>query len=102
MALELLKHTGINDHAIKLIDNRQPSYGSIYNLELVELETLKTYIETNQANNFIIPSKSLAGAPILFDKKLDRSIQLCVNFWGLNNLIIKNQYPLYLVKKSLD
>ncbi len=51
---------------------------------------MKAYIENNLANGFIRPLKSSAGAPILFDKK------------GLNNLTIKNRYPLLLVGESLD
>ena len=102
LASELLEHTGINDHAIELVDDRQPPYGPIYSLGPVELETLKTYIETNLKNGFIRPSKSPAGAPIFFDKKLDGSLQLCVDYRGLNNLIIKNQYPLSLVGEFLN
>ena len=68
----------------------------------MELEILKAYIETNLANKFIGPSKSPAGAPILFDQKSDGSLQLCVNYWDLNNLTIKNQYPLPLIGESLD
>ena len=102
LASELPEHTGINDHAIELVDDRQPPYGPIYSLGPVELETLKTYIETNLKNGFIRPSKSPARAPILFDKKLDRSLRFCVDYRGLNNLTIKNQYPLPLVEESLD
>ena len=68
----------------------------------VELETLKTYIETNLANGFICPSKSPAGAPILFNQKPDGSLWLCINYRGLNNLTIKNRYPLPLIGESLD
>ena len=68
----------------------------------MELETLKTYIETNLANGFIRPSKSPAGAPILFVRKSDGSLRLCVNYRGLNNLTIKNRYPLPLIGESLD
>ena len=102
LASELPEHTGINDHAIELVDERQPSYGLSYSLGPVELETLKTYIETNLVNGFIKPSKSPAGAPIFFDKKPDGSLQLCVDYWELNNLTIKNRYPLPLVGESLD
>ena len=63
---ELPELTELNQHAIELQDGKQPPYGPIYSLGPVELETLKTYIETNLANSFIRPSKSLAGAPILF------------------------------------
>ena len=68
----------------------------------MELETLKTYIETNLANGFIRPSKSPVGAPILFDKKLDESLCLCIDYWSLNNITIKNQYPLPLIGESLN
>ena len=70
---ELPKHTGINDYFIKLMDDKQPPYSLIYSLEPIELETLKTYIETNLANGFIRSSKSPAGAPILFIRKQDGS-----------------------------
>ena len=93
---------GINNYAIELVDDRQPPYGPIYSLGPVELEILKAYIENNLANGFIKPSKSPAGVPILFDKKPDGGLRLCVNCQGLNNLTIKNQYFLFLVGESLD
>ena len=99
---ELPEHTGINDHPIDLLDDKQPPYGPIYSLGPVELETLKTYIETNLASGFIRPSKSPAGAPILFVRKKDGSLRLCVDYRGLNNLTIKNCYPLPLIGESLD
>ena len=102
LASELPEYTGINDHAIKLVDDWQPPYGPIYSLGPIELETLKTYIETNLANGFIKPSKSLAGAPIFFDKKPNGSFWLYVDYHELNNLIIKNRYLLPLVGESLD
>ena len=102
LASELPKHIGINDHTIKLVDTQQSLYGPIYSLGLVELGTLKAYIETNLANGFIRLSKSSTGAPILFDWKSDGFFQLCVNYQSLNNLIIKNQYPLSLIGELLD
>ena len=101
-ATELPENTGINEHAIKLEEGKQPPFGPIYSLGPVELETLKTYIETNLANGFIQSSKSPAGAPILFNRKPDGSLCLCVDYWGLNNITIKNQYPLPLIGESLD
>ena len=99
---KLLENTGINDYAIELVDDWQSPYGPIYSLGPVELETLKTYIETNLANSFIKPSKSPARALILFDKKLNKNLWLCVDYRGFNNLIIQNQYPLPLVGESLN
>ena len=90
-APELPKHSGINNYAIELVEGyQQPPYGPIYSLGLVELETLKAYIETNLANGFIKPSKSPARAPILFDQKSNDSLWLSINYRGHNNLTIKN------------
>ena len=52
---KLLEHTGINDHAIKLVD----------------------------ANELMRPSKSPAGAPIFSDRKFDKFFWLCVDYRGL-------------------
>ena len=94
LASKLSEHTGINNHAIELVHSQQSPYGPIYSLGLVELETLKAYIETNLTNGFIKLSKSSAGAPILFEQKLDGFFQLYINYQGLNNLTIKNRYSL--------
>ena len=101
-AAELSEHTGINDHSINLLNNKQPPYYPIYSLGLMELEMLKTYIKPNLANGFIRPSKSLAGTPILFVQKKDGSLCLCIDYWGFNNLTIKNCYPLLLISKLLN
>ncbi len=102
LAVELPEHTRINDHAIDLVNDSQPPYGLIYSLGLVELEILKAYIKNNLANDFISLSKSLTGVSILFDKKPDGSLRSCIDYQNLNNLIIKNRYPLPLVEESLD
>ena len=101
-ALVLPERTDLNEHAIELKGGKQPLYGPIYSPGPVELEILKTYIEIYLKTGFIWPSKSPAGTPILFDKKPDGSLWLCVNYWGLNNLTIKNQYSLTLIGESLD
>ena len=101
-AAELPEHTGINDHLINLLDDKQPPYGPIYSLGPVELEMLKTYIKANLASGFIRPSKSPAGAPILFIQKKNGNLRLCIDYRGLNNLTIKNCYPLPLIGESLD
>ena len=84
------------------MDNWQLLYGPINSLAPVKLETLKAYIENNLANSFIRPSKFPVKIPIFFDKKLDSGLKLFEDYQGLNNLTIKNQYPLLLVKKILD
>ena len=99
---ELPENTGMNEHTIELKEGKQPLFGPIYNLGPVEFETLKTYIETNLTNGFIRPSKSPARASILFDRKPDGSLHLCVDYWGPNNITIKNRDPLRLIWESLN
>ena len=101
-AAELSENTKMNEHIIKLEKGKQPLFGPIYSLKLVELKTLKIYIKTNLANSFIQPFKSPVRALILFDRKPDGSFRLCIDYLGLNNLTIKNQYPLPLIGESLD
>ncbi len=100
--MELPENTGMNEHAIKLIEGKQLPYGPIYALSPVELETLKIYIETQLKIDFIQPFKSSAGVFILFNKKLDGSLRLCIDYQGFNNLTIKNRYPLPLIGESLE
>ena len=101
-ALVLPERIELNEYAIDLEDGKQPPYRPIYRLGPVELEILKTYIKTHLKTEFIRPSKSPVGAPILFDNKPDSSLCLYVDYRGLNNLTIKNRYPLLLIRESLD
>ena len=98
----LSNRLNINKHIINLESDKQPLYKSIYSLSLVELKIFKTYIEVNLANRFFQPSKFLTWTYIFFIQKSDRSFCLPVDYYGLNNLTIKNQYPLPLIGKLLD
>ena len=77
--VEFLENTKINKYAIKLEEGKQLSFSSISSLRLIELETLKTYIKINLANNFIWSSKFLVKASIFFNKKLNRNLYLYIN-----------------------
>ena len=50
---KLPEYTWINEHIIKLEKEKQPLFGPIYSLGLVELEMWKTYIKINLTNGFI-------------------------------------------------
>ena len=97
---KLLLHV-LHDHAIKIGDG-QPPFGPIYLLSAVELDVLKKYIKNNFEKSFIVPSTSLAEAPIPFTKKKNAGLQLCVDYWGLNVLTRKNKHLLPLINKVLD
>jgi hypothetical protein len=79
-----------------------PLYQHMYNLSLVELYTLEAYINNALKKGLIHKSKSLARALILFILKKDRTLQLCVNYKGLNEMTVKNRYPLPLISELLD
>lgn len=53
LAIKLFKHFNIHKYLINLKLIKQSPYGSNYNLGLVKLEILKTYIKNNLANSFI-------------------------------------------------
>ena len=55
-----------------------------------------------RAAGFIQPSKSPFGAPILFVKKKDGTMRMCVDYRALNNITIKNSYPLPRVDELFD
>ena len=90
------------DHAIELEPGKTPPFGPLYNLSEYQLKTLREYIDKNLANGFIRPSKSSAGAPVLFTPKPDGTLRLCVDYRGLNSMTIKNRYPLPLIDEILD
>jgi len=90
------------DHAINLEPDINLPYGRIYNRSEVELKTLKAYIETNLANGFIQRSSSPAAVPILFAKKKDGGLWLCVDYRAANKATVKNRYPLPLLSEMLD
>ena len=97
-AHKLPKH-GPHDHAIETEGNIP--FGPIYNLSLTELNALREYLDEQLAKGYIVPNKSSAGAPILFAKKKDGGLRLCVDYRGLNAVTIKNRYSLLLIQGSL-
>jgi hypothetical protein len=100
-AKALAEH-GPNDLTIDLTPGGVPPYHPLYNLSRTELELLREYLEEYVARGWIRRSKSSAGAPILFAKKKDGSMRLCVDYRGLNKVTIKNRHPLPLIMESLD
>ena len=90
------------DLKINLKEGAQPLVGSIYSLSASEQETLKEFIEENLNIGFIWPISSLHGVLVLFVKKKNGSLCLCVDFHGLNCISKKDWYPLPLISNLLD
>ena len=83
------------DHKIELIPGAVTTKSSNLSYQsATELAELKKQLEELIKAGFIQPSKSPFGAPILFVKKKDGTMRMCVDYRALNNITIKNKYPL--------
>jgi hypothetical protein len=74
----------------------------MYSLSQTELTALQKFIDEHLATGFIRPLWSLHGAPVLFTRKKDGSLCLCIDFRGLNKITKKDGYPFPLIAGLLD
>ena len=73
-----------------------------YRLGPAELKELKTQLQELLDKGFIRPSHSPWGAPVLFVKKKDGTLRLCIDYCELNKVTIKNRYPLPRIDDLFD
>ena len=73
-----------------------------YRMVLAELKELKVQLEELLSKGFIRPSTSPWGAPVLFAKKKDGSLRLCIDYRHLNRATIRDQYLLPLIDELFD
>ena len=99
---EVLPSHHTYDLKINLEEGAQPPVGPIYSLLASEQEALKEFIEENLNTGFIWPTSSPHSAPVLFVKKKNSSLCLCVDFRSLNRISKKDHYPLLLISDLLD
>src|SRR5258708_5412777 len=85
------------DLQINIEEDVTPVHGPLYSLSPPELAPLREFLKEHTRSGFIHPSKSPWGSPILFIKKKDSSLCLCVDFRALNRVIEKDCYPLPLI-----
>ena len=90
------------DLKINLKEDAASPIEMIYSLSPLKLKALQKFINENVTMGFIRPTHSSHGAPILFIKKKDGSLQLCVDFCGLNRITKKDRYPLPLITNLLN
>ena len=90
------------DFHIDLVPGSSPISKAPYRMAPLELAELKTQLEELQDKGFIRPSVSPWGAPVLFVKKKDGSLRLCIDYRELNKITIKNKYPLPRIDDLFD
>ena len=82
------------EFVIELVPGTAPIAKRPYKMPANELAELKKQIQELEEKGYIRPSTSPWGAPVLFVKKRDGSMRMCVDYRALNAATIKNKYPL--------
>ena len=91
------------DHAIELIPGVEPRLDcKIYPLSRDEQDQLDSFITEHLRTGRIRPSKSPMASPFFFVKKKDGSLRPIQDYRKLNELTIKNRYPLPLISDLID
>ena len=94
------------DQDVEFIIDLLPRTGPIakrpYRMSVDELAELKKQLDELISKGYIRPSASPWGSPVLFVKKKDGSMRMCIDYRNLNAVTIKNKYPLPRIDDLLD
>ena len=94
------------DRDIEFIIDLLPGTGPIakrpYRMATDELKELKEQLQELQEKGYIRPSSSPWGSPVLFVRKKDGSLRMCIDYRSLNEFTIKNKYPLPRIDDLFD
>ena len=82
------------EFCIDVVPGTDPISMPPYRMVPVELKELNEQLKELLDKGFIRPSTSPWGAPVLFVKKKDGSLRLCIDYRQLNKVTTKNKYPL--------
>jgi hypothetical protein len=87
---------------IELLPGTPPISKRPHRMPVNELVELKKQLAKLQSKGFIRPSSSPSGAPVLFVEKKDGTQLMCVDYRSLNEVTIKNKYPLLRIEDLFD
>jgi hypothetical protein len=90
------------DMTIELQPGVSPPFQAPRPMSAPMLDELKSQLTKLQEAGFIVASNAPFGAPILFVKKKDGSLRMCIDYRALNKITIKNKYPLPRIEELLD
>ncbi|GBG70576.1 hypothetical protein CBR_g6703 [Chara braunii] len=80
------------EHSIQLVSDYRVHHQAPYRISIPETTELKRQLEELLRLGFIKPSNSPWGAPVLFARKADETLRLCIDYHGLNRYTVKNNY----------
>jgi hypothetical protein len=90
------------EFVIELKPGTAPIYKTPYRMATPELAELKEHVKELLEKGFIRPSSSPWGAPVIFVLKKDGTQRLCVDYCALNEVTVKNKYPLPRIDDLFD
>ncbi|CAL9006102.1 unnamed protein product [Prunus brigantina] len=90
------------EFTIELLPGTNPIYQAPYRMAPAELRELKIQLQELVDLGFIQPSVSPWGAPVLFVKKKDGTMRLCIDYRQLNKVTVRNRYPLPRIDDLFD
>jgi hypothetical protein len=90
------------EFVIELKPDTAPIYKTPFRMTTLELAELKEHIRELLEKGLIHPSSSPWGAPVIFVPKKDGTQRLCVDYHALNEVIVKNMYPLPSINDLFD
>ncbi|KAL5539055.1 hypothetical protein UlMin_044547 [Ulmus minor] len=87
---------------IELLPGTAPISKAPYRMAPAELKELQAQLQDLLDKRFIRPSHSPWGAPVLFVKKKDGTLRMCIDYRELNKVTVKNRYPLPRIDDLFD
>jgi hypothetical protein len=90
------------EFVIELKSGTTSIYKTPYRMTTLGLVELKEHIKELLEKGFIHPSSSPWGAPVIFVPKKDDSQRLCMDYLAMNEVTVKNKYPLPRIDDLLD
>ena len=86
------------DLAIEILHGTSPISKAPYRMAPTKLKELKTQLQELLDKGFVRPSVSPCGASVLFVKKKDDTLRMCIDYQQINKVTVKNKYPLLRIE----
>ena len=90
------------DLSIEVVQGTTPISRAPYRMAPTKLKELKTQLQELLDKGFVRPSVSPWGASVLFVKKRDGTLRMCIDYWQINKVIVKSKYPLPRIEDLFD
>jgi hypothetical protein len=92
----------VTDHRIDLVPDSKPPAHRLYRMSPEEDKELKAQMDQYLADGYIEPARSAYGAGVLFARKKDGGLRLCIDYRALNKISQADKYPMPRIDELLD